>query len=64
VLTKKILSTHNLGFLINHKILTKRGWKELTKTYDECISWVTPAASKGGMGKAFILVHQKLAVEI
>jgi hypothetical protein len=31
VLTKRILSTHHLGFLTNHKILTKRGWGELTK---------------------------------
>jgi hypothetical protein len=63
VLTKRILSTHHLGFLINHKILIKRGWGELTMAYDECISWVAPAASKGGRGKAFILVSQKLAVE-
>jgi hypothetical protein len=26
-----ILSTHHLAFLTNHKILTKRGWGELTK---------------------------------
>jgi hypothetical protein len=26
MLTKRILSTHHLGFLTNHKILTKRGW--------------------------------------
>jgi hypothetical protein len=51
VLTKRILSTHHLGFLINHKILIKRGWGELTKAYDECISWVAPAPSKGGRGK-------------
>jgi hypothetical protein len=56
MLTKRILSNHHLGFLINHKILIKRGWGELTKTYDECISWVAPAASKGERGKAFILV--------
>jgi hypothetical protein len=31
MLTKRILSTHHLGFLINHKILIKRGWGELTK---------------------------------
>jgi hypothetical protein len=62
VLTKRILSTHHLGFLTNHKILTKRGWGELTKASDECISWVAPAASKGGRGKAFILVPQKLAI--
>jgi hypothetical protein len=31
VLTMRILSTHHFGFLINHKILTKRGWGELTK---------------------------------
>jgi hypothetical protein len=60
VLTKKILSTHHLVFLINHKILTKRGWGELTKTLDECILWVAPAASKEERGKAFILVFQKL----
>jgi hypothetical protein len=30
-LTKRILSTHHLGFLTNLKILTKRGWGELTK---------------------------------
>jgi hypothetical protein len=30
VLTKRILSSHHLGFLTNHKILTKRGWGELT----------------------------------
>jgi hypothetical protein len=52
-----------LSFLINHKILTKRGWRELTKALDECILWVAPAASKGGRGKDFILVLQKLAVE-
>jgi hypothetical protein len=40
-----------------------RGWRELTKALDECILWVAPAASKGGRGKAFILVLQKLAVE-
>jgi hypothetical protein len=62
VLTKRILSNHHLGFLTNHKILRKRGWGELTKALDECISWVTPAASKGGKEKAFILVPQKLAV--
>jgi hypothetical protein len=62
VLTKRILSTHHLGFLTNHKILTKRGWREHTKAYDECISWVAPAPSKGGTGKAFILVPEKLAV--
>jgi hypothetical protein len=27
-----------LSFLTNHKILTKMGWGELTKAYDECIS--------------------------
>jgi hypothetical protein len=57
-----ILSTHHLGFLTNHKILIKRSWRELTKALDECISWVAPAASKGGRRKAFILVPQKLAV--
>jgi hypothetical protein len=62
VLTKRILSTHHLGFLINHKILTKRGWGELTNALNECISWVAPAASKGGRGEAFILVPQKLAI--
>jgi hypothetical protein len=62
VLTKRILSTHHLGFLTNHKILTNRGWGELTKALNECISWVSSAASKGGRGKAFILVPQKLAV--
>jgi hypothetical protein len=62
VLTKRILSTHHLVFIINHKIPTKRGWRELTNALDECISWVTPAASKGGREKAFILVPQKLAV--
>jgi hypothetical protein len=62
VLTKSIFSTHHLDFLINHKILTNRGWEELTKTSDECISWVAPAPFKGGRGKAFILVLQKLAV--
>jgi hypothetical protein len=56
VLTKRILSTHHLGFLTNHKILTKRGWEELSKAYDECISWVAPAPSKRGRGKASILV--------
>jgi hypothetical protein len=59
--TKRILSTHHLGFLTNHKILTKRGWGELTKAYDEFISWVAPVLSKGGRGKAFILAPQKLA---
>jgi hypothetical protein len=54
VLIKRNLSTHHLGFLTNHKILTKRGWRELTKAYDECISWVSPASSKGGRGKAFL----------
>jgi hypothetical protein len=63
MLTKRILSTHHLGFLTNHKILTKRGWGELTKAQDECISWVAPAPSKGGRRKSFILVPQKLAVE-
>jgi hypothetical protein len=62
MLTKRILSTHHLGFLTNHKILTKRGWGELTKAMDECILWVAPAASKGGRGKAFILVPQKLVI--
>jgi hypothetical protein len=62
MLTKRILSTHHSSFLTNHKILTKRGWGELTKAYDECISWVAPTASKGGRGKAFILVPQKLAI--
>jgi hypothetical protein len=56
MLIKRILSTHHLDFLINHKILTNRGWGELTKALDECIPWVAPAASKGGRGKAFILV--------
>jgi hypothetical protein len=51
MLTKRILSTYHLDFLTNHKILTKRGWEELTKALDECISWVAPAASKGGRGK-------------
>jgi hypothetical protein len=31
VFTKRILSTHHLGFLTNHKILTKRSWGELRK---------------------------------
>jgi hypothetical protein len=31
VLTKRNLSTHHLGFLTDHKIITKRGWGELTK---------------------------------
>jgi hypothetical protein len=62
VLTKRILSTYHLDFLTNHKILTKRGWGELTKTWDECISWVAPVASKEGREKAFILVPQKLVV--
>jgi hypothetical protein len=57
-----ILSIHHLGFLTNHKILTKRDWGELIKALDECISWVAPAASKGGREKAFILVPQKLPV--
>jgi hypothetical protein len=55
VLTKRILSTHHLGFLTNHKILTKRGWGELTKALDEYISWVAPATSKGGRGKLLYL---------
>jgi hypothetical protein len=38
VLIKRILSIHHLDFLINHKILTTRGWGELTKAYGECIS--------------------------
>jgi hypothetical protein len=63
VLIKRILSTHHLDFLTNHKILTKRGWGELTKAWDECILWVAPAPSKGGKGKAFILVPQKLVIE-
>jgi hypothetical protein len=62
VLTKRILSTHHLDFLTNHKILIKRGWGELTKAWDESISWVAPVASKEGRGKAFILVQQKLVV--
>jgi hypothetical protein len=62
VVTKRILSTHYFVFLTNHKILTKRGWGELTKSYDECILWVAPAASKGVKEKSFILVPQKLAV--
>jgi hypothetical protein len=61
VLTKRILSIHHLGFLTNHKTLTKRGWGEPTKALDECISWVALATSKGGKGKAFILAPQKLA---
>jgi hypothetical protein len=56
MLTKRILSIHHLGFLTNHKILSKRSWGELTKALNECILWVAPAASKGGRGKAFILV--------
>jgi hypothetical protein len=56
VLTKRILSTHHLGFLTNHKIITKRGWRELTKALDECISWVASATSKGLRRKDFILV--------
>jgi hypothetical protein len=63
VLTKRILSTHYLGFLTNHKILIKRGWGEPTKVYDECILWVASAVSKEGRGKDFILVPQKLAVK-
>jgi hypothetical protein len=63
VLTKRILSTHNLGFLTNHKILTKRGCGELTKAYDEHISWVAPATSRGGRGKDFILDPKKLDVK-
>jgi hypothetical protein len=62
VLTKRILSTHHLSFLTNYMIITKRGWEELTKILDECILWVAPAASKGGRGKDFILVPQKLAI--
>jgi hypothetical protein len=62
VFTKRILSTHHLGFLTNHKILTKRSWGELTKAYDECISLVALTASKGERGKAFIIVPQKLDV--
>jgi hypothetical protein len=62
VLTKRILSTHHLGFLTNHKILTKRGCGELTNALNECISWMTPTTSKGWRGKGFILVPQKLAV--
>jgi hypothetical protein len=54
-----ILSTHYLSFLTNHKIITKRDWGELIKALDECILWVAPAASKGGRGKTFILVHPK-----
>jgi hypothetical protein len=45
----------HLSFLTNHKILTKRGWRELTKAYDECILWVAAAPSKGGRRKTFIL---------
>jgi hypothetical protein len=30
---------------------------------NECVSWMTPAPSKGGRGKTFILVSQILAVE-
>jgi hypothetical protein len=62
VLTKRILSTHHLSFFKNHKILTKRGWGELTKAYDECISWMAPATSKGRRRKAFILVRQELVI--
>jgi hypothetical protein len=29
---------------------------------NECVSWMTPAPSKGGKGKASILVPQKLAI--
>jgi hypothetical protein len=61
VRTKRILSTHHLGFLTNHKILIKRGWGELTNAW-ECISWVAPAASNGGREKAFILVPKKVAL--
>jgi hypothetical protein len=32
ILTKRIISTHHLDFLINHKIIIKRGWRELIKT--------------------------------
>jgi hypothetical protein len=57
MLIKRILSTHHLGFLINHKIITKRDWRELTKALDECIPWVTSATSKD-----FILVLKKLVI--
>jgi hypothetical protein len=63
VLTKRILSTHHLGFLTNHKILTKREWRELTKAYDECISWVAPAPSKGGRGKVLYLSPKNQLLE-
>jgi hypothetical protein len=56
-------SQPKLGFLTNHTNLTKRCWGELTKAYDEFISWVAPAPSKGERGKDFILVPKKLAVE-
>jgi hypothetical protein len=62
VLTKRILSTHHLSFLINHKIRIKRGWGEFTKAYDEYISCVAPTPSKGEREKAFTLVPQKLFV--
>jgi hypothetical protein len=52
-----------LGFITNYSNLIKWCWGELIKALAWVFSLVEPAASKGGRGKDFILVPQKLAIE-
>jgi hypothetical protein len=56
------ISHPKFGFIINHSNLIKRCWGELTKALECVFSLVEPATSKGGRGKAFVLVPPKLAV--
>jgi hypothetical protein len=42
---------------------SQRGVGEISQRLrNECVSWMAPAPSKGGRGKVFILVPQKLVV--
>jgi hypothetical protein len=50
------------GFIMNHSNLIKRCCGEFTKALGRVFLLLEPAASKGGWGKAFILVPQKLAI--
>jgi hypothetical protein len=51
-----------LGFIINNSNLTKRCWGELTNALGWVFLLVEQAPSKGGRGKNFYTIPQKLAV--
>jgi hypothetical protein len=57
--SQREISQPKLGFITNHSNLTKRCWGELTKALERVFSLVELAASKGGRGKALILVPKK-----